>query len=175
VLLVTPLCAAISIGRTSEAMMTSTTPSAELVSLDAIDEKQVNYAIGRRLRRRRRLMGMTQTELAKQLGVQFQQVQKYECSAARISASRLYKVAAALKAPIDYFFDSLPPVGASSDEKTEASSEAMAELLSEKETLNFLGCYARLPASVRRRLRTFATSLGEALVNPPASSDTSPA
>lgn len=155
--------------------MTSTTPSAELSPRSAVDEKQVNYAIGRRLRRRRRLMGMTQTELAKKLGVQFQQVQKYECSAARISAARLYQVAAALKAPVSYFFDSLPPVDVSSGEKTEAGAEAMAELLSEKETLNFLGCYAKLPASVRRRLRTFAASLAEVLVNPPASSDTLPA
>jgi transcriptional regulator with XRE-family HTH domain len=68
----------------------------------AIDEH-----IGSRLRRRRRLMGMTQHELAKACGVRFQQIQKYECGANAIGAARLWELAHALGVPVGYFYEGL--------------------------------------------------------------------
>lgn len=56
------------------------------------------------LRKRRDHLGMTQQELAKELGIAFQQVQKYEKGLNRVSASKLYEIAAALKVPTSYFF-----------------------------------------------------------------------
>ena len=50
----------------------------------------IDLHVGRRLRRRRRLMGMTQQQLANTVGIRFQQIQKYECGANRITASRLF-------------------------------------------------------------------------------------
>ena len=67
----------------------------------------IDLHLGRRLRRRRRLLGLTQQQLAVQVGVRFQQVQKYECGANRISAARLWELAEALATPISYFYDGL--------------------------------------------------------------------
>ncbi|MET4684013.1 transcriptional regulator with XRE-family HTH domain [Brevundimonas faecalis] len=69
---------------------------------------EIDLHLGRRLRRRRRLLGLTQQQLAVQVGVRFQQVQKYECGANRISAARLWELAEALETPVSYFYDGLP-------------------------------------------------------------------
>ena len=57
----------------------------------------IDLHLGRRLRRRRRLLGLTQQQLAMQVGIRFQQIQKYECGANRISAARLWQLAEALE------------------------------------------------------------------------------
>ena len=67
----------------------------------------IDLHLGRRLRRRRRLLGLTQQQLAVQVGIRFQQIQKYECGANRISAARLWELAEALETPITYFYDGL--------------------------------------------------------------------
>jgi transcriptional regulator with XRE-family HTH domain len=67
----------------------------------------IDLHLGRRLRRRRRLLGLTQQQLAVQVGVRFQQIQKYECGANRISAARLWELAEALATPVSYFYDGL--------------------------------------------------------------------
>lgn len=64
----------------------------------------VDLHIGRVLRRRRRGLRMTQAELATALGVSFQQVQKYECAANRMSAAKLYEAARALDVPVADFY-----------------------------------------------------------------------
>ena len=63
--------------------------------------------IGRRLRERRMALGMSQAELAEGLGISFQQVQKYESGANRISGSRLWDIASILQTPVSYFFEGL--------------------------------------------------------------------
>ncbi len=63
--------------------------------------------VGARIRLRRRLLGITQEQLARGLGMTFQQVQKYERGSNRVSASKLYETARLLAAPVDYFFDGL--------------------------------------------------------------------
>jgi len=67
----------------------------------------INEYLGKRLRRRRRAVGMTQHELAEHMGVTFQQVQKYECAASQMPARRLPVIAAALGVSVDYFFAGL--------------------------------------------------------------------
>src|SRR5215470_12911422 len=69
--------------------------------------EEIDVHLGRRLRRRRRLLGLTQQQLAAACGVRFQQIQKYECGANRMSAARLWLVAEALQAPVGYFFEGL--------------------------------------------------------------------
>lgn len=69
---------------------------------------QVDVVVGSRLRRRRRLLGMTQQDLAAACGVSFQQVQKYECAYNRLSVAMLWKLACALEVEIGYFFSGLP-------------------------------------------------------------------
>lgn len=65
----------------------------------------IDLHIGRRLRRRRRLLNLTQQQLGDRLNIRFQQVQKYECGANRISAARLWHLACALQVDIGYFYD----------------------------------------------------------------------
>jgi transcriptional regulator with XRE-family HTH domain len=69
---------------------------------------RVDLMVGRRLRMRRKLLGMTQQELAAACGVTFQQVQKYECASCRLSVAMLWKLSCALDVEINYFFSGLP-------------------------------------------------------------------
>jgi transcriptional regulator with XRE-family HTH domain len=64
-------------------------------------------AVGRRVRRRRRLLGMTQQDLGRACGVTFQQIQKYESASCRISATLLWKLARALDVEVGYFYAGL--------------------------------------------------------------------
>jgi len=64
----------------------------------------LDHALGKRLRQRRRLLGLRQRDLAALCGVRFQQIQKYECAASRISAVMLFKLARALDVEVGYFF-----------------------------------------------------------------------
>lgn len=65
----------------------------------------IDIHVGSRLKLRRTMVGMTQEKLGDQLGVTFQQVQKYEKGANRIGASRLQEIAHILSVPVSYFFD----------------------------------------------------------------------
>lgn len=68
----------------------------------------VDVHVGRRIRLRRGLLEMSQSDLGKELGLTFQQVQKYERGDNRVSASRLYDIARVLDVTISFFFDDLP-------------------------------------------------------------------
>jgi len=68
----------------------------------------IDSHLGKEIRRRRRELGMTQHQLADACGVRFQQIQKYESGANRIAASRLWKIARAMKTPLSSFFEGLP-------------------------------------------------------------------
>ncbi len=67
----------------------------------------IDIHVGSRVRMRRMLIGMSQERLGDQLGLTFQQVQKYEKGANRIGASRLFQIAQSLGVPVDYFYDGL--------------------------------------------------------------------
>jgi transcriptional regulator with XRE-family HTH domain len=114
----------------------------------------IDLHLGRRLRRRRRLLGLTQQQLAVQVGIRFQQIQKYECGANRISAARLWRLAEALETSVAYFYDGL---GEALDEATPAA--APREVFSRKETLDLIQAYYQLDERPRRRLLDLAKSL----------------
>jgi transcriptional regulator with XRE-family HTH domain len=67
----------------------------------------VDEYIGRRLLCRRRALGLTQDQLGAAIGVRLQQIQRYECGANKVFASRLWQLAEALDVPITYFFEGL--------------------------------------------------------------------
>jgi len=71
----------------------------------------VDVHVGSRIRVRRLLIGMNQETLARALGLTFQQVQKYEGGANRVSASRLSQIADVLGVPISYFFSDINLAG----------------------------------------------------------------
>lgn len=70
---------------------------------------RTNIHLGRRLRQRRRILGLTQADIAADVGVSFQQIQKYECGASRISAVMLWKIACVLETSVASFFEGLEP------------------------------------------------------------------
>ena len=71
--------------------------------------KRVDDHVGERIRERRTMMGMTQENLANALQISYQQVQKYETGANRISAGRLYEIAQSLDVNVSYLFEGLEP------------------------------------------------------------------
>jgi transcriptional regulator with XRE-family HTH domain len=120
----------------------------------------IDLHLGKRLRRRRRLLGLTQQQLAGACGVRFQQIQKYECGANRISAARLWQLSEALEVPVGYFYDGLSDVSRL-DISTEIRSERgeSGEMLARKETLDLIRAYYQLGERPRRRLLDLAKSL----------------
>ena len=121
----------------------------------------IDVYLGKRLRRRRRLLGLTQQQLASTVGVRFQQIQKYECGANRISAARLWQLSEALEVPVGYFYDGLSD-RALKDTNAEAEG---GEMFARKETLDLVRAYYLLGERPRRRLLDLAKSLngGEAM------------
>lgn len=117
----------------------------------------IDLHLGRRLRRRRRLLGLTQQQLALQVGIRFQQVQKYECGANRISAARLWQLAEALETPIAYFYEGLAEAL-----ENPAPASGGGEVFSRKETLDLIQAYYQLEEHPRRRLLDLAKSLNAA-------------
>lgn len=69
------------------------------------DGKRVDFHVGERIRERRAELGLTQEDLGGTLQISYQQIQKYETGANRISAGRLFEIASALDVGISYFFD----------------------------------------------------------------------
>lgn len=80
----------------------------------------IDVQVGARIRARRLLIGMNQETLAAALGLTFQQVQKYEGGANRVSASRLSQIADILGVPIGYFFSDLASSGGADARMQEA-------------------------------------------------------
>ncbi|HWW25210.1 MAG TPA: helix-turn-helix transcriptional regulator [Caulobacter sp.] len=122
----------------------------------------IDVYLGKRLRRRRRLLGLTQQQLAGAVGVRFQQIQKYECGANRISAARLWQLSEALEVPVGYFYDGLSD---RMEKETNLEAEGGGEMFARKETLDLVRAYYLLGERPRRRLLDLAKSLngGEVL------------
>lgn len=90
----------------------------------------VDVHVGQRIRVRRKLQGLSQTELATACKVTFQQVQKYERGYNRVSASKLYEIAQALDAPLNFFFEGLPDTRSDADQTFQCLPEAVMVLAS---------------------------------------------
>lgn len=121
----------------------------------------IDLHLGKRLRRRRRLLGLTQQQLASAVGVRFQQIQKYECGANRISAARLWELAEALEVPINYFYEGLEAEAAPDAANANDAVKRSEQVLARKETLDLVRAYYRLGERPRRRLLDLAKSLDD--------------
>lgn len=119
----------------------------------------VDVHVGKRVRHRRWLIGMTQQQLAERVGIKFQQIQKYETGANRISASRLWDIADALEVPVSFFFEGLQE--ATAEEASNADAAVPNDLLGDKEALDLVRSYYAIPENQRRRLFELARVLSD--------------
>ncbi len=132
----------------------------------------VDVHVGARLRQRRTLLGMNQTNLGNAIGVSFQQMQKYENGANRISASRLFDLSRVLDVPIEYFFDDMPLEFAASSPATEKRGR-VKELpsykpnpMAKRETLELVRAYYKISdPQIRKRLFEMTKAIATASNN----------
>jgi transcriptional regulator with XRE-family HTH domain len=118
----------------------------------------VDLHVGARIRTRRLLIGMNQETLAQKLGLTFQQVQKYEGGANRVSASRLSAMADILSVPISYFFGDLRP----DDAEISPEDRQWREYLQRPETIEFIRLYYAIPdPKIRRQFLDMAKTVAE--------------
>jgi len=115
----------------------------------------VDVHVGKRVRHRRWMVGMTQQQLADKVGIKFQQIQKYETGMNRISASRLWDIADALGVAISFFFEGL-------DQSSAIVEEIDGDILADKEALMLVRSYYAIPEAQRRRLFDLAKVLSDA-------------
>jgi transcriptional regulator with XRE-family HTH domain len=103
-------------------------------------------------------MGISQERLAKSLGLTFQQVQKYERGANRVSASKLYQVACALQVEISYFFDGLPsPTGPDGTDSSATTNQTVERLLFEPHGKRMAEAFPRIRSEgIKKRLAELA-------------------
>ena len=121
----------------------------------------VDLHVGARIRMRRKLLGVSQERLADQLGLTFQQVQKYERGANRVSASKLYEIAKALQTSVAYFFDGLADTVDPGLELIEGH-EFVHELVMTPEGLELASLFPKLKRGrVRRRVLDLVKALAE--------------
>lgn len=115
----------------------------------------VDIHVGRRLRLKRTILGMSQESVGKQIGVTFQQIQKYERGINRMGASRLFDFAKALGVPVSYFFE-----GYGDYAMDEMSNYALGEppavgfegeKINNRETLEVMRAYYRIKSPAMRK------------------------
>lgn len=112
----------------------------------------VDIHVGQRVRQRRWMVGMTQQQLGDRVGIRFQQVQKYETGANRISASRLWDISEAMDVPVSFFFEGVD--GAASDE-----GATRGDVLTDREATELVRTYLAIPEDQRRGLFDLARVL----------------
>ncbi len=116
----------------------------------------IDVHVGSRIRLRRTLLGMSQERLGDQLGLTFQQVQKYERGVNRVGASRLFDLARVLDVPISFFFDDMPDglVGTAGRRPagvTDAPEAIADDTMTRRETLELVRAYYRIADPNQRK------------------------
>lgn len=115
----------------------------------------VDVHVGKRIRHRRWMVGMTQQQLADAVGIKFQQIQKYETGMNRVSASRLWDIARTLGVQIGFFFE-----GMAGEETQDTAQDG--DVMANKEAMDLIRAYYAIPEAQRRRLFDLARVLSDA-------------
>lgn len=119
----------------------------------------IDVHVGSRIRLRRTLLGMSQERLGDQLGLTFQQVQKYERGVNRVGASRLFDLSRVLDVPIAFFFDDMADGVAGSRGSARGRSHGSAaphdpladDTMTRRETLELVRAYYRISDPNQRK------------------------
>lgn len=139
--------------------------SANVISRRGEGPHPIDIHVGSRLRLRRTLLGLSQEKLGEAVGITFQQLQKYERGANRISASRLFHLSQVLDVPVSFFFEDMSAVSepvASDSDLVQLPSEAEdVDTVAKRETLELVRAYYRISnGTVRRRAFELIKALG---------------
>src|SRR5262245_27875798 len=126
---------------------------AKVNPIKLLTKRDVDAHVGRRLRMRRTMMGLSQEAVARSVGITFQQVQKYEKGSNAMNASRLYEFARLMNISVSYFFEEIE---ASAQNDRGAFSEPSADkfdqrTVSDREALEFMKAFKRIPEQVVRK------------------------
>ena len=101
---------------------------------------------------------MTQQRLAELVGIKFQQIQKYETGANRVSASRLWDIADALEVDVSFFFEGIK----AAEEAAKAPEKKVpVDVMGDKEAMDLIRSYYSIPEDQRRRLFELARVLSD--------------
>ena len=116
----------------------------------------IDIYVGQRLKQKRTLLGLSQTQMADKLGITFQQVQKYEKGTNRMSASRLVDLASVLDVPITYFFDDMPDTVSKQSPRLRANAffGTVAQIdnpMVKRETLSLVRNYYKITEKKKRQ------------------------
>ena len=114
----------------------------------------IDKHVGSRVRMRRMMVSMSQEKLGEQLGITFQQIQKYEKGTNRIGASRLQQISIVLGVPVAFFFEGAPIVGPEGEGFSEEQSPAyVSDFLATSDGLTLTRNFMRIAdPKVRRRI-----------------------
>lgn len=140
-----------------------TTPLRKKGKANSVDEY-----VGTQLRQRRSLLGLSQERLAEQVGITFQQIQKYENGANRVSASRLYEFSKVLDIPVTFFFENYETgsIMLGLADNDQAAFEGQDDVLKRKETLELIRVYYSIDnPKLRKDLFKLVKSMAENLKN----------
>ncbi len=127
------------------------TEAAEPVWRQRGEPDPVDVHVGNRIRMRRILLGKSQEVVAAHLGVSFQQLQKYESGANRVSASRLFDLAHILMSPISYFFDDISRDLPISQDENIAGDGPAESVLNNRMTLDLIRDFYRITSPQQQR------------------------
>ena len=122
----------------------------------------IDAYVGGKIKLRRAVVGMSQTELANRLGITFQQVQKYEKGSNRVSASRLYQMAQILGVPVQFFFEDVSEISDIDSSEVSGASETgeIMDFLNSSEGVQLNRAFNEIAsASVRRRVIDLVKSI----------------
>ena len=122
----------------------------------------IDIHVGTRVRLRRQVMKMSQEKLGDQLGVTFQQVQKYERGANRVGASRLWKMSQVMDVPVGFFFDGLGEVGAVTEFAEDDQLPIVYDFINSTDGVNLAKAVSQIKnKAVRRQILELARSLAK--------------
>lgn len=120
---------------------------------DGAQQNPIDVYVGSRVRLRRAILGLSQEKLADELGVTFQQIQKYERGLNRISASRLWNLACVLGVSVNFFFENMEeenngtavsPISYGNGFSEEAPTSFANDILARKDLLELIRHYVRI-------------------------------
>ncbi|MDX1975522.1 MAG: helix-turn-helix transcriptional regulator [Rickettsiales bacterium] len=128
-------------------------------------KQDIDAHVGKRLRLRRTMMGLSQESVAKAIGVTFQQVQKYEKGSNAMNASRLVEFARFMNVPVSYFFEGLDEFSANTSQVGFGEDNAVAfehKTVSDRESLEMMKAFKRIKEQVvRKRLADMVRAIAD--------------